>query len=127
MKKKLISAAGVLGSLLTPVVTLAGEPGNLSTLQTYIRAVIIFINQVLVPLIFALAFIVFIWGVFKYFILGGADESKRAEGKGLMMYAIIGFVLMVSLWGLVNFVAENFGFQNQGIKNIPITPLPKRQ
>ena len=37
---------------------------------------------VAVPLIFAVAFIVFIWGVFKFFILGGGNEEQREGGRG---------------------------------------------
>jgi len=66
------------------------------------------INNVLVPLIFALAFIVFLWGVFQYFIAGAADEEKREGGKSLMIYGLIGFFVMVSVWGLVNLLVGTF-------------------
>lgn len=65
------------------------------------------ITNVAVPVIFALAFIVFIWGVFQYFIAGGHDEEKRKKGRELMMYGIIGFFVMVSVWGLVNILVNS--------------------
>lgn len=64
-----------------------------------------FINNVLIPLVFGVALLVFIYGMFQYFILGGADEGSRESGRKLMMWAIIGFVVMVSIWGIVNIVA----------------------
>jgi hypothetical protein len=67
------------------------------------------INDVLVPLIFAVAFIVFLWGVFKYFILGATDEESRSNGGKLVLYGIIGFAVMLSVWGLVNIVSNTFG------------------
>ncbi|MES2668634.1 MAG: pilin [Patescibacteria group bacterium] len=70
------------------------------------------INNVAVPLLFALAFIVFIYGVFQYFIAGGHDEEKRETGKSLMLWGIIGFFVMVSVWGLVNILRGTFNFND---------------
>jgi len=98
-------------------------PGDLVEVSTFLDKLITFINGTLVPLVFAVAFIVFLWGMFKTFILGGRRIIKKKKGKQLMMYAIVGFVVMISLWGIVNLVANGFGFQNTDIKPIiPKTP-----
>jgi hypothetical protein len=76
----------------------------------------------LVPGIFAIAFLSFIWGMAQTFILGGSDEEKQKQGKSLMIYSIAGFVIMVSLWGIVNLVAKSFGFQGQNVGDIPNLP-----
>jgi predicted PurR-regulated permease PerM len=86
--------------------------------QSLSLGVIQFINTILVPLIFALAFFVFIWGVFQYFIAGGHDEEKKEKGKSLMLYGLIGFFVMVSVWGLVNILVGTFNLD----KNIPRLP-----
>ncbi len=111
--------------LILPMV--AFGQGNLSGtgVGTFIRNILTFINGVLVPLVFAIAFLVFIWGMFKAFILGGADEGKQSEGKALMFYAIIGFVVMVSLWGIVNLLASSFGLTDPTINNIPVLPTTR--
>ena len=82
------------------------------------------INGVLVPLIFAIAFIVFIWGIFQYFILGGSNQEKREEGQKLMLYGLIGFFLMVSVWGLVSILTNTFQLQ-QNSPNLPAAPGPR--
>jgi len=97
--------------------------GELTQVSVFLKNIIAFMNGTLVPGIFAIAFLVFIWGMFKTFILGGSDEDKQEEGKHLMMYAIAGFVVMVSLWGIVNLVAQGFGFQGQNVQNIPNLPI----
>lgn len=79
------------------------------------------INNVLVPLLLLVAFLVFIYGVFSYFILGGADEEKRAQGQKLIVYGIVGFFVMVSVWGLVNILVGTFNL-NQAVPRIPTTP-----
>ena len=67
------------------------------------------INFVLVPVLFALAFIVFLYGIVSKYIFSRGDETKVAEGHKLILWGIIAFVVMISLWGLVNVVANTFG------------------
>ena len=77
------------------------------------QIVIGLINNVAVPLVFALAFIVFIWGIFQYFIQGGHDEEKRESGKQLMLWGLIGFFVMISVWGLVHILIGTFNLNPQ--------------
>ena len=86
--------------------------------------VIQIINGVLVPLVFALAFIVFIWGVFQYFIMGGHDEEAKEKGRSLMLWGLVGFFLMVSVWGLVNILVGTFNL-SQVPPNLPGAPGPR--
>ena len=72
-----------------------------------------------IPVVFALAILVFIWGIFKAFILGGSDPDKQKEGKSLMLYAVIGFFAMVAIWGLVNLLGTIVGVTPS---NAPPTP-----
>lgn len=110
-------------SLLTPLFAFAQSgPGALTGIRDFLQNIISFMNGTLVPLVFAIAFLVFLWGVFKTFILGGSDPEKQGEGKQLMMYAIAGFVVMVSLWGIVNLVANGFGLKQENIGEIPNLP-----
>lgn len=78
-----------------------------------------FINTVAVPLIFAVAFIVFLFGVFRYFIVGGANPEKRKEGTQLIVYALIGFAVMICVWGLVNLLVGTLGFTNNTRPALP--------
>ncbi|KND47231.1 MAG: hypothetical protein AB199_02260 [Parcubacteria bacterium C7867-004] len=85
---------------------------NATNAQTFSNGAINLINNVFIPLVFAIAFIVFIWGVFQYFIAGGHDEEKRETGKSLMLWGIIGFFIMVSVWGLVNILRGTIQVNN---------------
>ena len=86
-----------------------------------------FIDMVLVPLIFSITFIVFIWGIFQYFVAGGADEEKRKQGRQLALWGIIGFAIMLSVWGLVQLLVSSLGFQNQTRPNLPTFGQPQQQ
>jgi len=78
------------------------------------------INYVLVPVLFALAFIVFLYGIVSKYIFSHGDETKVAEGHRLILWGIVGFVVMISLWGLVNVVANTFG-----LYGISAPPTPR--
>lgn len=67
------------------------------------------INTVLIPVIFGLAFLVFIWGVVSSFFLHGSDETKRAEGRQFIFWGILGMVVLFSVWGFVNILLSTLG------------------
>lgn len=71
--------------------------------------VIGFLNVVVVPVIFALAFLVFIWGVVNYFFLHTGDETKREEGRKFLMWGLLGVVVLFSVWGFVNLLLSTLG------------------
>lgn len=83
-------------------------------LNGYFQSFVSIINTILVPSLIALAFIVFLWGVYKYFIQGAANESDKAEGRKFAMWGIIGFVIIVSVWGLVNIVKTTLNLPSNG-------------
>lgn len=87
-------------------------------LADFIRNVVQFTNAVLLPAVLAIAFFVFVWGIFQYFIVGGANDEKKEQGKSLMIYATLGFVFIVIFWGLVNFLANTVGLQNDKVQKI---------
>ena len=107
--------------VFAPVVAKAQGVG--SELDTWLLGVVNFIDNVLVPFIFAIAFLIFIWGIIQTFILGGQDEEKRANGRQLMLYAIIAFVVILAFWGIVHMLVSATGLENQNI-NTPNFPVP---
>lgn len=57
----------------------------------------------------AIAFLVFLWGVVNYFFFGADNDTKRAEGRTFVLWGIIGFAVIISLWGLVYVATSIFG------------------
>lgn len=57
------------------------------------------VNGSVVPLVYALAFLLFIFGMVRFFFFGG--EENREKGKTFMIWGVIGFVVMFSVWGIV--------------------------
>lgn len=110
-----------LAAFFVTAATVSAATGEINTepIKAFADTVIRLLNGVVVPLIFAIAFIVFIWGIFMYFIAGGADEEKRKQGRDLALWGVIAFVVMTSVWGIVNIVRDSFDF---GGKNRPELP-----
>lgn len=108
------------GTVLLPFVPMVALAQEFGQINTFVGRITTFINNTLIPLVFAIALIVFIWGMFRYFIHKGAED--REQGKQLAIWAVVAFVLMVSIWGIVNLIAGGLGFSGQQIQNIPTTP-----
>jgi len=83
-----------------------------------------FSNDVLIPFIIGIGFLFFVWGIFKYFIFGGANEEAKEQGKSLIIWATIGFVLIIIFWGVVNLLSESTGLANGELQNIPTIDVP---
>lgn len=116
MKKALtyISLSAVAFAL--PLVSLAA----INDIKDVGSLIIDTINNIFVPVLFAIAFIVFIYGVFTTFILGASSDDVKTKGKSYMLYGLIGFFVMVSVWGLVNILTSSAGLgNNQGPTTIP--------
>jgi len=90
--------------------------GSLCTLG---QTIIYFINGVLVPVLFAVCFIVFLYGVAKLYIFSLGNEESVAQGHRYILWALIGFVVMVSLWGLVNIVSNTIGIGSYSAPPLP--------
>lgn len=116
MKKSLSLLAlkifAIAGSpLLFPVVALA-QYGGKDTVQGYIILILGFINFVILPLIFSIALLFFLINAARYFIIEAGDSGGREKAKRFALYGIGAFVILVSIWGIVNMFVNGLGFDN---------------
>lgn len=131
MNIKTIARASIIPfSLLAPSLVLAGDfmGGGYGAIgcDNYIcwlgNLVLFTINSILVPVLFAISFVVFLWGIAKSYIIHGDTPAEVEKGHKLIMWGIIGFVVMVSIWGLVNVVADTFGLTGFYAPVLPSSP-----
>ncbi len=87
--------------LLLPVFVHAQTP--LQDLGTGLAG---FITNGVIPFIFAMALLFFVYNVLRFFILGSAEPEGRENAKKLAMYGIIALVFIVAFWGIVTFILE---------------------
>lgn len=62
----------------------------------------------LIQLIFALATLVFIWGLIGFF-RNGEDSAERTKGQQHILWGVIGIAIMVSAFGIIRLVANSVG------------------
>ncbi len=91
----------------------------MDSLQEFIIGITIFINNAVIPFLFGLALLFFIWNAFRFFILGNKNEPDQENAKKLALYGVGAFVFRVSLWGIINLLVGGLGFSNS---NYPIEP-----
>lgn len=100
--------------LMLPFITMA----QLGGVDTFVNNITSFIGNVLIPFVFGITLLIFVWGMFRFFVWGGHNEEERSKGKQMILWSIIGLVMMVSIWGIVNIVAGGV-FPDQ---NPPVMP-----
>ncbi|MCX6786600.1 MAG: pilin [Candidatus Kaiserbacteria bacterium] len=93
---------------------------NPTYIQGYASSITGIINGILVPVLISIAFIVFLWGIYNYFIKGADNEEARKTGKTFALYGIIGFVVLFSVWGIVQIFMGTLGLT---AGNVPAFPL----
>ena len=122
MKKFINLAATAIFALALPFLTFAQTPvlpSNGGAFGTLLANIIGFSNGVLIPFILGIGFLVFVWGMFRFFILGGANDEEKDKGKSLMVYATLGFVLIIIFWGVINLLSDSTGLGGDSVDNIP--------
>jgi len=119
---------------LTPFLTvsaqqssgLAGGDSSGGQVGLYVNSIITFINDILFPLALALAFIFLVWGIVKYFVIGGDSDDGKSKGKQLIIYALVGFVVIFSFYGLIRLIQNGLGFNDTKITTPPPQAPPTR-
>lgn len=83
----------------------AGTPTNL----TEIIKMFTDLGLAVIPLLGAIAFLVFVWGVAR-FIKSAGNEKEIKDSKNLLIWGIVGLFVLVTIWGIISFLRGEFGF-----------------
>lgn len=94
--------------------SLAGNP----KFQDLLCYVVRIINNSIIPFIFAIAFVFFIWGTVKFFLIGADDEKSKTQGKQFMIWGIVALAVMLSVWGLVAILGSTFGLNTSVLPQV---------
>ncbi len=62
----------------------------------------------LIPFIIALTLVFFLLGVFR--LVKSSGEDDRKQGIQIISFGVVALFVMVSVWGLVNFISYSVGF-----------------
>jgi hypothetical protein len=65
------------------------------------------IGAIVIPGIFTLAFVVFLWGVFKF--IRASDKTDKDDSKQFIYMGLIGLFVMTSVWGIIKIFTTTLG------------------
>ncbi len=99
-----INSTSALGSNSNGCNGLPASGAKLGDLFGYATCLI---TKSVIPLIFALAVLIFVWGIMQYVISAGNEEQKD-RGRQYMIWGIIALTVMVSVWGIAQIVGSTF-------------------
>ena len=83
----------------------AATPDPTPAFAAIANPIMTYIVGPIVMLMFAVAIIVFVWGVVEM-LMKGDDSSARDKGRNHMLAGIIGIFIMVSAWGIIQFISD---------------------
>ena len=95
--------------------TCTAGTGNI---QQFLGFLTCLIDNSIIPFIFALAVLAFIWGALNYFLLSGGEEEKRSKGKQFMIWGIIALTVMMCVWGLVGILGGTFSISTSALPHV---------
>jgi predicted PurR-regulated permease PerM len=84
-----------------------------ASLQSWLRSLLVFLDTIFLPFLLAIAFLFFVFNVFRFFIWNGDSEEGREKAKGLALYGVLAFVIIVVFWGIVNLISRSVGLCGQ--------------
>ncbi|MEK7176896.1 MAG: pilin [Patescibacteria group bacterium] len=100
-----------------PAFAFAQDLGNIDTFVENIGELV----ALALPIVVAIALLVFFWGLVKFIFAQGNEESK-AEAKKIMLWGLIALFVMVSVWGLVEFIGSALGINQDQLTDTPTVP-----
>lgn len=77
------------------------------TFKTAVDSLVKFVDTSVIPLLFALGFIFFLIGLVRFFFLSPSEEN-REKGRQFALWGLVGFVVLFSIWGIVNLLVSTF-------------------
>tara|TARA_B100000745_G_C20137321_1_gene389857 strand:- start:182 stop:1735 length:1554 start_codon:yes stop_codon:yes gene_type:complete len=80
-----------------------------SEAATYIGDFTLFLNNAVIPFLFAIAVLFLVWNIARYFIIEAVNTDSRDKAKRSAIYGVAALVLLVSIWGVVNLLVSGLG------------------
>lgn len=116
MKKA--SLAGLVLTLLAPFVAFAQTAaplGNIEVLVVQLGNIV----RLFIPILIAVAVIMFFWGLVKYI----RDSGKgHTEGRNIMIAGLASLFVMITLFGVLQFIGNALGVGGAVNSGSPLNP-----
>ncbi len=85
-----------------------------STIQDLLLKINSAILNPLILLLLAAALLIFVWGIVQFL---GSEEGGEArnQGKKNLLWGLVGLLIMVSVYGLIQFILGTFGIPSDNL------------
>ena len=104
--RKIASALLLSVTFVSPLAALAAG----TTFAGWVNGGLVpFVDNYVIKLLYAVLFLLFIFGVFRYFFVG-SNEEQREQGKKFLLWSVIALVAVFSVWGVVNLLLNVLTF-----------------
>jgi lysylphosphatidylglycerol synthetase-like protein (DUF2156 family) len=95
-------------SILSTLISHAQAASTADAFGRAIEPIVVNIVNPIVMLMFAIAVVVFVYGIVEM-VSHGADADAHTKGRNHMLGGVIGMFIMLSAWGIINLVANTVG------------------
>lgn len=96
-------------AVFSALMPLAAFAANLQDALVTVRKGIDFV----IPMLMALAILVFLWGIVKY-IMASGDPAKEKAARSGILWGLMGVLVLVAFWGIIQIVANTFDIETGG-------------
>jgi heme/copper-type cytochrome/quinol oxidase subunit 4 len=120
--KKLVYAA----LSFAPVLAFAQDAGATANKLKGVTDSIKTLIGAIIPIIFGIAIIYFFWGLIT-FLKSAGDPKAQEAGKSHMIWGIIVLVIMVAVYGIINWVTQTTGINSDKSITLPGVPTSQTQ
>ena len=122
MKKNIAVLGATAVSILLPLMAIAqtaitGVPSSdcatngAATIGTAkVICTIYGLIKIIIPVLILAAVAYFIWGIVQF--IGSHDAEEKSQARNTMVHGIIGFAVILGLWGLVKILLDTFNVNN---------------
>lgn len=90
------------------------EAANIGELIGRVNTVIL---NPLITFLFAAAVVLFLFGMVKFLSNRDSDSDAANTGKRHMAWGIVGMLIMVSVFGILQFIANTLGVEGIDVRN----------
>ena len=92
-----------------------------TTIDEFLRRVDALIINPLILLLIGLSFVYFIYSVIRFLSIDAGDKGgKRVEARNSILWALVGMLIMFSVYGIIKLVVDTFGIRHSDVKFISL-------
>lgn len=95
--------------------TIAATPlaAQAQSFQTFLINIPIFLDSVILPFLYGIVGLVFVFNVVRYFIANTDSSDMKENARSVAIYSVAAFVFLILFNGIVNLLAESTGLEGE--------------